>query len=60
MSIFNKLLSLLQSRRFWSAVGGVLTVIFQDALGLTPEQAAAIVAIIMSWIVGDSLNKTKI
>ena len=60
MSIFNKLLSLLQSRRFWSAVGGVLTVIFQEALGLTPEQAAAIVAIIMSWIVGDSLNKTKI
>lgn len=53
-----KTLGIFQSRRFWAAVGGVLAVVFQDAVGMTPEQAQTVVGIIMAWIVGDSLNKT--
>lgn len=56
--MMEKLASLAVSRRFWAAVAGVATVFLTDALGLTQEQAAVIVAMLGAWIVGDSLNKT--
>ncbi len=56
---FDKLLGVLQSRRFWAAVGGVMVVIFQDAIGFDEQTANGVVATIIAWIVGDSLTKTE-
>ena len=56
--LFNKFLGVVVSRRFWAAVMGVILILFTDVFGMTEEQAQTIVALIMSWIVGDSLNKT--
>jgi hypothetical protein len=54
-----KVKDLLKSRRFWASVGGVVVVGLQDVLGLEPATANSIVAVIVSWIVGDSLRSTK-
>ncbi len=53
-----KLTSLINSRRFYALVAGILTVIFQDGLGLTDQTTMEVVGLLMAWIVGDSINKT--
>lgn len=57
-----KLKALVQSRRFWVAVAGVLAVTTQG-LGitqLTPDQIEYVVILAASWIVGDSIRKTEV
>ena len=57
-----KIQALLQSRRFWVAVAGVLAVT-TEGLGVTTlssEQIQNIVLLCASWIVGDSLRKTEV
>ena len=54
----DKMKSLLKSRRFWTAVGTVLTICLQDTLGIPETTAMSIVAVGVSWIVGDSLRVT--
>jgi len=56
---FDKLLGVRMSRRFWTAVGGVLIILFQDALGIDAQTANGISAFLIAWIVGDSLQKTE-
>jgi hypothetical protein len=57
-----KIQALLQSRRFWVAVAGVLAVT-TESLGITTlnsEQIQNIVLLCASWIVGDSVRKTEV
>jgi len=57
-----KIQALLQSRRFWVAVAGVVAVA-TESLGVTTlstEQIQNIVLLCASWIVGDSLRKTEV
>ena len=57
-----KIQALLQSRRFWVAVAGVLAVT-TEGLGVTTlssEQIQNIVLLCASWIVGDSVRKTEV
>ncbi len=56
--MFDKFKALFESRRFWATVASVLSVVFQDVLGLSPEQALVVVGVLQSWVIGDSLNKT--
>jgi len=53
-----KIASLFKSRRFYTAISGVLVVLFSESLGLTEDQVLPLVGVLMTWIVGDSLNKT--
>ena len=55
----DKLKSLVKSRRFWTAVGTVVTVALQDVIGIPEETATSIVAVAIAWIVGDSLRTTE-
>tara|TARA_Y100000004_G_scaffold195599_1_gene263056 strand:- start:509 stop:682 length:174 start_codon:yes stop_codon:yes gene_type:complete len=55
----DKLKTLVKSRRFWVAVGGVVTVLLQDTIGIPEETAKSVVAIGIAWIVGDSLRTTE-
>ena len=55
----DKMKSLLKSRRFWTAVGTVLAICLQDTLGIPETTAMSIVAVGISWIVGDSLRATE-
>ena len=55
----DKLKSMVRSRRFWTAVGTVVTVALQDVVGIPPETATSIVAVAVAWIVGDSLRATE-
>jgi|TARA_R100001163_G_C5063566_1_gene200880 hypothetical protein len=55
----DKLKTLVKSRRFWVAVGGVVTVLLQDTIGIPEETANSVVAIGIAWIVGDSLRTTE-
>lgn len=57
--MLNKIKALFQSRRFYAAVGGVLQVVFQDVLGMTPEQSLVVAGLLATWIVGDSMKKTE-
>ena len=54
-----KLKALWKSRRFWTAVGGVVVVALQDTIGIDPEATNRIVALAVAWIVGDSLRVTE-
>ena len=55
----DKVQALFKSRRFWSAVGGVVFVAFDGlGLGLTEEQVANLVIVLGSWVVGDSIRST--
>jgi hypothetical protein len=54
-----KLKSLLKSRRFWTAVGGVFVVVAHDVLGVDAETATSVLAVAIAWIVGDSLRPTE-
>ena len=53
-----KLLALFSSRRFWAAFSGIAVSLMQEKLGVTPEVATQIVAVLIAWIVGDSLKTT--
>ena len=53
-----KVTALFKSRRFWTAIGGVVVVAAQEALGLDPETTNRIVALAVAWILGDSLRVT--
>jgi hypothetical protein len=58
----SKIQALLQSRRFWVAVAGVLAVT-TESLGVTTlnsDQIQNIVMLCASWIVGDSVRKTEV
>ena len=55
----DKLKALVKSRRFWVAVGGVVTVLLQDTIGIPEETANTVVAIGIAWNVGDSLRTTE-
>jgi len=55
----DKIKSLVKSRRFWAAVGGVVVVCLQDTMGLDETTANSIVAVAVAWIVGDSLRVTE-
>jgi len=54
-----KLKSLLKSRRFWMAIASVLVVVMSDSFGIPEATANTIVAIGVTWIVGDSLRITE-
>ena len=58
MTYPEKLKAMLVSRRFQATVASVLTIVFQDIIGLTLEQSVVIVGVIQSWVVGDAINKT--
>ena len=55
----DKVKALVKSRRFWVAVGGVITVVLQDTLGIDEGTATSLVALGVAWIVGDSLRVTE-
>ena len=58
----SKIQALIQSRRFWVAVAGVLAVT-TESLGITTlsaDQVQNIVLLCASWIVGDSVRKTEV
>ena len=57
-SFIDKLFGVLKSRRFWTSVGGVMIVLLHDVLGMDVETANGVVAMLIAWIVGDSINKT--
>jgi hypothetical protein len=54
----DKLAKLLGSRRFYAAVVGLVVVVLQDTLGLSEDTAMEIAAIVIAWILGDSITKT--
>jgi|TARA_R110002020_G_scaffold165900_3_gene353709 hypothetical protein len=57
--MIDKISSLIGSRRFWVAVGGVVFVVFDAVgLGLTHDQINHVVLLGGAWIVGDSLRAT--
>ena len=55
----DKVKSLVKSRRFWTAIGTVVTISMQDVIGFPEDTATSIVAIAVAWIVGDSLRTTE-
>lgn len=55
----DKVKSLVKSRRFWTAIGTVVTIALQDVIGIPEDTATSIVAIAVAWIVGDSLRATE-
>jgi len=59
MSLQEKITSLFVSRRFQAAIAGMIVVVLHEQFGLPEETATNIVYIIMAWIVGDSITKTK-
>lgn len=58
MSYVDRLIAMLKSRRFQATIASVLTVVFQDFIGLTLEQSLVIVGIVQSWVIGDAVRKT--
>ena len=54
-----KVKALSKSRRFWTAIGGVVVVVGQETLGLDPDTTNRIVALAVAWILGDSLRVTE-
>jgi hypothetical protein len=56
----DKIKSLLQSRRFYAAVAGLLAV-FTEGFGIpiAASNLELIVGVVAAWIIGDSMNKTE-
>ena len=52
----DKIKSLLKSRRFWAAVGGVIAVCLQDTVGLDETTTNSIVAVAVAWILDHPAN----
>ena len=57
--MLTKFQTLVKSRRFWAAVGGVLAVVLQATIGLDEGTTNSIVALGVAWIVGDSIRVTE-
>ena len=55
----DKVKALLKSRRFWTAIGGVVVVVAHETLGVDSETTNRIVALAVAWILGDSLRVTS-
>ena len=58
----DKLNSLLKSRKFWAAVGGIVVVIvkaFAPDLPLSDEQLGGIVILLASYIIGTGLDPAR-
>tara|TARA_Y100001938_G_scaffold93316_1_gene127936 strand:+ start:332 stop:505 length:174 start_codon:yes stop_codon:yes gene_type:complete len=55
----DKLKAMVKSRRFWTAVGSVVVICLNDALGIPEETANSVVAIAVAWIIGDSVRPTE-
>ena len=54
-----KIEALLKSRRFWTAVLGVVVVAFKDVLGLDETETMTVGGILITWIIGDSVRETQ-
>lgn len=54
-----KLAALLRSRRFWTAVAGVLAITGTHLFGLDEQQTLGLAGVLISWILGDSIRATK-
>jgi hypothetical protein len=54
-----KIEALMHSRRFWLAVAGVAAVAFNETVGIPEENVLSIAAIVIAWILGDSVRKTS-
>lgn len=59
MFSWEKIKALFNSRRFGLAVVGILVVVLQEGLGLTPDQAITVAGLIGAWIFGDTVRKTS-
>ena len=57
--MLDKLKTLIKSRRFWAAVGTIVVVVLNDVLGIPEDTANTVVAMGITWIVGDSLRATE-
>ena len=57
--MLDKLKTLVKSRRFWAAVGTIVVVVLNDVLGIPEDTANTVVAMGITWIVGDSLRATE-
>ena len=44
-----------KSKKVQAVVAGILLVIFKDALGLSPEDAANLVKLIMAYLIGQGV-----
>jgi hypothetical protein len=53
-----KLAALIRSRRFLLAVAGVAAIAMDDVLGISQEETLQVAAIVIAWIIGDSVRKT--
>jgi len=49
---------LVESKRFWTAIGAAVTIVFQEKLGLSADTAHDLVLVMGAWILGDSLRGT--
>jgi hypothetical protein len=54
-----KIGALFQSRRFWGAIVAAMLNVVGPTIGLSEDQTLSITALVVAWIVGDSLNKTE-
>jgi hypothetical protein len=54
----DKITNLFKSRRFWTAVVAVAAVSMNETLGLEEKEVIAIGAIVIAWILGDSVRST--
>lgn len=55
----SKLTALFQSRRFWGAIVAAMLNVIGPTIGLSEDQTLSITALVVAWIVGDSLTKTE-
>ena len=55
----NKLTTLFRSRRFWGAIVAAILNVIGPTIGLSEDQTLSITALVVAWIVGDSLTKTE-
>lgn len=51
---------ILQSKRFWAAVGSIAVIVLKDNFNLpvSEDQIQQLIYIVGAWIVGDSLRAT--
>lgn len=59
----DKINSLLKSRRFWTAVAGIIIVVAKDQIPFlqqfSDQQITDIVLLVGAWIVGESLRSSE-
>ena len=57
--VMSKVTSLFRSRRFYAAVLGVAITACGKSVGIGPAGGRQIAALLIAWIVGDSIKKTE-